>query len=97
MKGLRLVLAAAGALTVLAATAPAHADWDHNGWRRQEWREHERRERAWREHEWRRHHMYRPGYVHGPPPPPYRTPGAYYPRHQVYAPPGGPGIGFTFR
>ena len=73
----RIVLAAAGALTVLAAAMPARADWD--GWRRHEWREHE-----WREHEWQRHESHRPGYVYGPAPAVIHRPPAYAPAPGYY-------------
>jgi len=66
----RVILAAFGALALLASIPQAHADWygpyDHRDWRAREWREHER-ERAWREHEWREHQWreYHHGYERG--------------------------------
>ena len=84
MRASRIVLAAAGGLAVFAAAAPARADWDHDGWRRREWRE-----QRWREYEWRRHHVYRPGYVYGPPPPVIYRPRPYHVPPPVYAPPPG--------
>ena len=80
MKASRIVLALAGGLALLGATAaaaPAEAHWD--GWRRHEWREHQwRREQAWRQHQWRERHWREParhpGYVYAPRPnyaPPY--------------------------
>ena len=46
----RVILAAFGALALLASIPQAHADWygpyDHRDWRAREWREHE-----WREHD----------------------------------------------
>jgi hypothetical protein len=97
MRAHRIVLAAAGALSVLAAVAPARADWDHDGWRRREWREHERREHEWREHEWRRHERHQPGYVYAPPPPVIYRPPAYSAPPAVYAPPPGVRWGNSYR
>lgn len=58
MRTLPIVLAAAGAISLLAA-APAKADWDdhgHPGWHSGgDWRE-----GGWREH----HHAWSPGYYH---------------------------------
>lgn len=111
MRVIPVLLAAAGALGVVAAAStPARADWDdHDGWRRHEWREHEWRERRWREHEWRERawgaYAPPPAY-YVPPPVVYAPPPAYYvPPPAYYAPPppppvyGAPGvsIGFGFR
>src|SRR5260370_40291444 len=48
MRTLPIVLAAAGAISLLAAAAPAKADWDDHG--RSGWRD-----RDWRTEEWRGH------------------------------------------
>ena len=59
MRTLPIVLAAAGAISLLAAAAPAKADWDdhgrsgwHSGWH----------DRDWRAEEWRGHRAWAPGY-----------------------------------
>ncbi|MCW3475444.1 hypothetical protein [Limobrevibacterium gyesilva] len=75
-----ILLAAAGALALLAAT-PAHADWDrgNSGWRHQQWRAPAWRDRHWRPHDWRAH-AWRPYH-------PYRSyapPAAYHPPHYGY-------------
>jgi hypothetical protein len=75
MTARRLILAALGAVALMATTAPAFADWDRGYgrgpvYRREAWREHEMRERAWREREWRERHRpyYTRPYVYAPPP-----------------------------
>ena len=65
MRPQSLILSLLAGSFLLAAAAPARADWDD--WQRREAREYRhhvwveqqrRRERAWREHEWREHHRY---------------------------------------
>ena len=107
MRTITTVIAAVGALGMVAASAPAWAhDDDNDGWGRHEWREHE-----WREHQWRGGwHAYapppvvyaQPRYYSAPPvyyaPPPvyYAPPPVYYAPPPVYRAPG-LSIGFGFR
>ncbi len=80
------LLALLATSAVVAATAPARADWDHGGgheWRDRDWREHD-----WHEHEWGRFHRHEGPYRYLPPPVVYAPPPRYYaapPRY--YAPP----------
>jgi hypothetical protein len=70
-----IILAAAGALVVLTAAAPAYADWDRGG--RGDHRRYE--ERNWRGNE--RHERWERGYgrpVYAPPPVYYAPPAYYY-------------------
>jgi len=83
MRAITAVIAAAGVLGVVAASAPASADEDGHdgGWRRHEWREHqwrEQREQEWRERQWR---------AYAPPPLAYAPPGYYAPPPAYYVPP----------
>jgi hypothetical protein len=104
-----IILAAAGAVSVLAAAAPARADWDDWGdSRRPGWNDHGR-DRGWRDRDWRDNQRgwnrgyygygYGPGYYsYGYAPPVVVAP--RYPRPRYYAPPPvvyGPGFGFTIR
>lgn len=53
MRTFPIILAAVGAISLLAASPRAKADWDsnwHPGWHEHAWRGHE-----WRDHEWREH------------------------------------------
>jgi hypothetical protein len=72
MRTLPIVLAAAGAISLLAAAAPAKADWDDHG--RSGWRDRDWRTEEWREH----HHAWSPGYSWRP---------GYYGYGYGYAPP----------
>jgi hypothetical protein len=97
MRGLSLVFAAAGAVSVLTTAVPARADGYDWRWRRQEWREHEWREHEWREQQWRRQNWNPPAYY--APPPVYYAPPPYGPR-PYYAPPGlysGPPAALMYR
>lgn len=56
MRTLPIVLAAAGAISLLAAAAPAKAEWDDHA--RSEWRDHGVRTEEWRDH----YHARGPGF-----------------------------------
>ena len=79
MQRVTTLLAAAGALAVLAAAVPAQArGWDHGGWHGHAWH-----------HGWHGPHGWHGGYVSGPPayypPPVYYAPA--YPAPAYVAPP----------
>ena len=84
MRTLPIVLAAAGAISLLAAAAPAKADWDDHG--RSGWRDRDWRTEDWREHHharWPGHYSWRPGYYsygygYAPPIVRYRPPVVRY-------------------
>lgn len=90
MRTFPMILAAAGAIGLMAAAAaPAKADWDHHwhGWHRPYWH-----------HGWSYHRWYRPPVVIYRPPPRvyYPPPYAYYGPPAYYAAPGVT-FGFTIR
>jgi hypothetical protein len=70
MRKATLIIAAAGAIGVLAAAAPARADW-HHGWHHHNWYHHAWREHAWHRQVWRWHHPWVRRYGYAPP-------GGYY-------------------
>jgi len=84
MRTLPIVLAAAGAISLLAAASPAKADWDDHG--RSGWRDRDWRTEEWREHHhawWPGHYSWRPGYYsygygYAPPIVRYRPPVVRY-------------------
>jgi len=58
MRPLSIMLAAAGAVSVLAVAAPARADWDDwRDYRRPDWNDrwgdHAWQDRGWRDNDWR--------------------------------------------
>ncbi len=82
-----IALATCGAVALLAAAAPARADWDHRdgwGWHGRDWHD------GWH------------GRWGGPPPPVYRPwayappPAVYYPPPAYYAPPPPPPVYYNF-
>jgi len=87
MRVITAAMALSGALSVVAAGAPAQAHEDENdgGWRQHEWREHQWREQRWREHEW--HERARQAYA--PPPVFYAPPSYNVPPAAYYVPPPG--------
>ncbi len=90
MRAITAAIATLAVFGVLAASAPARADWDDydGGWRRHEWREHQWREHQWQEQRWHEHERReRTWQAYAPPPVAYAPPGYYAPPPAYYAPP----------
>jgi hypothetical protein len=89
MRAITAATATLAVFGVLAASAPARADWDDydGGWRRHEWREHQWRERQWQEQRWHEHERReRAWQAYAPPPVAYARPGYYTRRRPTTRP-----------